>query len=82
LSQYDRWRRGGLSRRVVPTSSFLFRDIHDFGPEAASHPEALPTYIRLRMATEVTHDVGAPDRDNERKMPNKGDVVMNWHVLF
>src|ERR1043166_6410748 len=51
--------------------------IHDFGSEAASHPEFLPKYIRLRMATEVTHDVGRPEED-EPKKPTRADNYFNW----
>jgi len=58
---------GFLAGVVLYLGHFYFGMIHDFGPEAASHPEALPTYIRLRMATEVTHDVVRPTATTSAK---------------
>ena len=61
---------------------FYLGMIHDFGAVAAGHPEALPTYIRLRMAVEKTHDVGAPDSDQDQdKAPTTVDLYMNWFLF-
>src|SRR5882724_7225321 len=56
---------------------FYFGMIHDFGTEIAGHPAALPDYIRLRMATEVTRDIHESNRDEPSK-PSPGNRYANW----
>lgn len=56
---------------------FYFGMIHDFGTKIAGHPEALPSYIRLRMMFEVTHDVGEGQDDKDQK-PLPGNTYFNW----
>lgn len=60
---------------------FYLGMIHDFGPEIIGHPEALPTYIHLRMEVQKTHDVNDAHSEDDNKMPTSFDVAMNW-VFF
>lgn len=63
---------------VLYIGYFYLGMIHDFGAIAASHPQALPSYIRLRMELQSTHDVGAPDSDKASAPPN---VYLNWGLF-
>ena len=56
---------------------FYFGMIHDFGAEMVKHPDSLPSYIRYRMAIEVTRDIHEPERDDSRK-PSPGNSYANW----
>lgn len=57
---------------------FYLGMIHDFGLEAARHPESLPAYIRLRMMVEQTHDINAPSGDDQTKTSAPDPIFMNW----
>lgn len=50
--------------------------IHDLGPDVAARPDLLPSYIRLRMAIEVTRDIH--ESDDTPKKVTKADSYMNW----
>jgi hypothetical protein len=57
---------------------FYLGMLHDFGPEAATRPQALPAYIHLRMMVERTHDISDPSRDDQNKPSAADPIFMNW----
>ena len=63
---------------VLYIGYFYFGMVHDLGPETANHPEFVPSYIRLRMAIEVTRDVHNPHREEKPNTPTKAGIYMNW----
>ena len=69
---------GFIAGLLLYLGYFYFGMILDFGPEAARNPEFLPKYIRLRMATEVTHDVNEPRNGEKARAPSHGGVYVNW----
>ena len=66
---------GCLAGIILYLGYFYCGMVRDFGPEVASHPEALPNYIYLRMIVERTQDVGAPQNDADKTPDN---LYLNW----
>jgi hypothetical protein len=61
---------------VLYLGSYYCGMVYHVGQQAARHPEWLPAYIRLRMATDVTRSTHDTGRDNERRP--SGNLYLNW----
>ena len=76
------WLVGALTGFVLGATlylgSYYIGMVYHWGPEAATQPDALIHYIRLRLATDVVRDTYAPRDDDNRPRRRPGSEGMNW----
>ena len=79
------WLVGSLAGFVLGAvlyfGSYYIGMVYHWGAEAASHPDFLVEYIRVRLATEVVHDVHTPDTDEGKPSRRSSSRGMNWFRL-
>jgi hypothetical protein len=69
---------GFLLGATLYLGSYYIGMVYHWGPEAATQPDALVQYIRLRMATDVSRDAYAPRDDENRPRRRSSSSGMNW----